>query len=232
MKGHRVGGGECAQMVTEALRASGGEFIRNDGNTLDYVWSNTLLTKVSVQSGHVVYSNPSVRLRPGDILQYTNTQFSDGKSATHHTSVVAAVDSQGRLTAVYEQNVGALLKGGSGHARYVVLDPLNLSTLTGGYIKIYRPDPHVSHAGRYEFTIVNNTNKVQSYTVKFGSNSWANQLDVANTQNSYSTSYYSTSGSGRFTITVGKTTLTLGDEAGYEIYTDSHGAAAIRRLNP
>jgi hypothetical protein len=230
MRGQRLGGGECAHLATEALRVTGGQFIRTNSNTQDYVWSDNLVTKVSIQNGKVVYSNPSARLRPGDIIQYTDTKFSDGKSATHHTSVVAAVDSKGRVTEVYEQNVGKLLKGNGTHLRYVVRQDLNLSKLTSGHVKIYRPESRSTHAGRFEFTVVNNASSSQTYKIKLGSSQWSTTVDKVNTANSYRSQYYTTSGTAKPTITVGTTTLTVQDGASYEIYS-SNGQISVRKAS-
>src|SRR4051794_31551859 len=40
--GQRVGGGECAHLAVEALRASGGAFGWLNGTTLDYAWGTKL----------------------------------------------------------------------------------------------------------------------------------------------------------------------------------------------
>src|SRR5262245_52498835 len=89
--GRRVGGGECAHAVTEALRAAGARFIRpaDSPNPGDYVWGS--LVKVITPGGD---SAPGVACKPGDIIQYRNARFSNGMYATHHTAIVAAVDSQ------------------------------------------------------------------------------------------------------------------------------------------
>src|SRR5262249_52763675 len=94
----KVGGGECAQLVSEALRVAGADFMTHDPhNNGDYVWG-TLITTMS-------HGSSSARCQPGDIIQFQNVSLTSGWTLTHHTAIVAAVDSLGRPTQVYEQNV-------------------------------------------------------------------------------------------------------------------------------
>ena len=225
--GDRLGGGECAHLATEALRVSGGKFIHSSP-TDDYIWSNQMVTKVT-GGKTAVYSNPSAKIQPGDIIQYTNAKFSDGKTAKHHTSVVASVNSAGRVTAVYEQNVGKLVKGSSNPKRYVVKQSLDLSKLTSGYVKIYRPETRSVQSGRYEFTIVNKTRSSASYQLKMGSTTKSYSATSDNTAGSFKTHWITSSS--RPSIIVNGKSISLTDGYAYEIYTSSSGKAAVRILN-
>jgi hypothetical protein len=225
-QGKRLGGGECAHLATEALRVSGAKFIHSSP-TDDYIWSSQMVTKVT-GGKPPVYSNPSAKIQPGDIIQYTNAKFSDGKTATHHTSVVASVDSKGRVTAVYEQNVGKLVKGSSSQVRYVVKQALDLSKLISGYVKIYRPDARPVESGRYEFTIVNNTKSTASYQIKMGTTTKSYSATSSNTAGSFKTHWVKSSS--RPSIIVNGKSLSLTNGYAYEIYTASTGKAAVRVL--
>ena len=75
--GQRVGGGECAHLAVEALRASGGRFGGMTAPPLDYAWG-TLLTRVTGYPNRAVYSVPAARFQPGDVIQFTNAHFRDG----------------------------------------------------------------------------------------------------------------------------------------------------------
>src|SRR5690606_2477589 len=107
-EGKRIGGGECAHLATEALRVSGANFTRKNSNSAtDYIWSDHLVSKVEGTDRGPVYSDPSARFLPGDVVQFVEARFRGGSVVPHHTAVVAEVDGKGRITQVYEQNVGA-----------------------------------------------------------------------------------------------------------------------------
>jgi hypothetical protein len=228
--GKRIGAGECADVPTEALRRAGGVFVINT-TVLDYVWSGNMVTSISGRTtGGPVYSKPTNPIKPGDIIQYTNTKFSNGVTATHHTSVVAAVNSSGKVTQVFEQNIGKVINGTTQFLRYVNKDAIDFAQLTAGYVKIYRPGVRVPTAGNFQFTVVNNADAAQAFTVKFATTSFSPvTLQKANVINSFTT--YSCSGTGAsFTITVGSSVLTVQDAAGYEIYKVSTGKYGVRKL--
>jgi archaellum component FlaG (FlaF/FlaG flagellin family) len=222
--GQRVGGGECAHLASEGLRATGEEFefsaqdyatINHGPSSSDYIWGN--LTRVfDATSGQLIDSNPGAALQPGDVLQYYQAKFSNGTvTASRHTSIVAQVDSQGLPTMVYEQNF-------NGH-RYVTLDSINLMQLTAGWVRAYRPVPFADRVAPVEFTVVNNTTTQQAIAL-FGSPS---TLDVANTAGSYL--IFSASGSGTLSLTNGAS-VQFQNDAGYEVYITSTGNAGIRPL--
>jgi hypothetical protein len=216
--GDRVGGGECAHIATAALRAAGADFTHTyyGSNTEDYDWGTQVarLTSGSQLAGK--------QFQVGDIIQYTNAKFSSGGTSklAHHTQVVAAVDSNGRITKVYEQNIG-------GDRTVRLSNILDLSKLNGGSVTIYRAEARTTAAGKYEFTVVNNTGSSQTVTGKIGSFSLPQTLTKANTANSYKTWSLSTSGSSKPTISVGGTSFTVSHGGAYELYM-SNGRVAIR----
>src|SRR5262249_4165635 len=155
----------------------------------------------------------------------------DGKTAAHHTSVVAAVDANGRVTAVYEQNVDVPSGGGTERARYVVRQALDLGKLTGGYVKVYRPDARTPPAGRYEFTVVNNTTSSVQVTEQVGTSVSSYALAGRNTAASYQARAWTTTGGGQPTITVGGKTFLVEDGAAYEIFTAANGAVSLAKFS-
>jgi hypothetical protein len=230
--GQRIGSGECADVAVEALRVGGGKFLNvavDSPNSGDYVWG-TLVAKVEFKNGKAVDSAPSKAARPGDVIQYRDATFSNGKRATHHTAVVAAVNDRGRPTAVFEQNIGKLTKNGNVADRTVHRNSINLGTLTGGWVRIYRPIVRYSEAGRFEFTIVNNTKSQQTVTRTIGKNTSTVALVKANTYGSFKNMYVTTTGTAKPTLTINGKSVTVQDAAGYEIYTTSTGSASIRKL--
>src|SRR5262249_21159083 len=173
----RVGGGEGAHLATEALRIAGAEFLRPEPpGTRDYVWTSNRVTRLT-HGGQVA----GKRFRVGDIIQYHNATFSAGGNLAHHTQVVAAVDSRGRITQAYEENVG----GNDGRTAQRRAAP-DLTKLTGGSVSIYRPVARMRRAGRVEYTIVNNTSASRTYKVLIWSDEIGKAtLSAVNTTNSY-----------------------------------------------
>jgi hypothetical protein len=232
--GKRVGGGECAHAAQEALRVSGAEFDRTDlGRDSpapgDYVWG-TLVKSITSTNGKVVDSAPSVKLLAGDVIQYRNARFVAGTAssfAAQHTSVVAAVSATGMPTFVYQQNVS--------NQRIVRRDAIDLTKLTGGYLRIYRPKARRVTAGKYKFTIVNNMPSAQ--TVKFRNNTTAFtgvSLTATNTGASYLTSWMTITGTGakpNLWIQATGSTVPVVSGAAYEVYSVG-GKATLRRLAP
>ena len=168
--GVQVGGGECAHLATEALRVAGADFAVNN-----YVWGSAVTTITKGRD-----SNPKAVCRPGDIIQFegVSLKWSEKIGSTHsgtyghHTAVVAAVDSQGRPTKVYEENVGVDGKGkGAGaHDRHERLDtyPINMNTVTAGTITVYRAVSRVDKPGQYQFTLNNSTNAQVTAQIRSG----------------------------------------------------------------
>ena len=232
--GVRVGGGECAHAATEALRVSGGEFMPTDlgadtPSTGDYVWG-TLVKIVSCTNGKWVDSSPTAKVLPGDIMQYGNTTIVIGNStwtATHHTSIVAAVNTAGMPTFIFEQNVNGV--------RTIQKDAMDLTKLKAGWIRIYRPKARLDKTGRYKCTIVNNMPTSQSVAIKFGTQTLGSLgLTQANTASSYLVEMVmSSSATAKFTLALSTgSSITIDNAGGYEVYAGTGGKAAIRKLTP
>jgi len=224
--GKRIGGGECAHVATEALRVSGGRFIRRpDVVPGDYVWGN--LVKVVSNNGVWRDSAPSVRVRPGDILQYYNVRLRGEGGWTfwtsQHTAIVATVDALGRPTSVFEQNVNG--------DRTLRVSPINLNQLLAGRISIYRAEPRVIVPGRLEFTLVNNLPRNAGVVMQAGGYHLGTAvLGPANTWNSYQTRWVNLPPGWGMTLTVGPTTVPIVNGAAYELFQLPNGMAAIRRI--
>jgi hypothetical protein len=230
----RVGGGECAHAASEALRASGGEFIASDlgadyPTAGDYIWGTTVKV-VSNSNGKWTDSNPTAKALPGDILQYHNTRIVVGtttSTATHHTSIVAAVNAAGLPTLIYEQNVNGV--------RTLQKHSIDLTKLTAGWVRISRPKARIDRTGQSKFSLVNNTTAAQSVTVKFGTTPLGSvSLGVANTASSYIMEWLSSSSTTtKFTLVLANgSSIAVDNAGGYEVYPGTGGKAAIRKLSP
>lgn len=227
--GSKVGGGECAHLAQEALRVAGANFVPQDPHhNGDYVWGKLLTT---ISHGR---DSSSVRCQPGDIIQFQNVKLSNGKSYDHHTAIVAKVDSFGRPTKVYEQNVGAKGKGkgSSTYDRHDRLDlmTINKNTIVSGTVHIYRATPRQDAANKMQYSVVNDTKKTQTVTIFFnGKPQVSMSLDSFNKEKSYRTGWVS--GKGTWTISVGgSASIALRNAAGYEVFTTASGRTAIRQI--
>jgi hypothetical protein len=159
--GAQVGGGECAHLASEALRVAGADFAGKN-----YVWGSAITTITKGRD-----SNPSAACRPGDIIQFQAVTFANGwnTGGGPHTAVVAAVDSRGRPTQVYEQNVGVNGKGPGFHDRHDRLDAQTaLNTITSGTITVYRAVPRADKPGQFQFSLNNSTGAPLTVQVQFG----------------------------------------------------------------
>ena len=166
--GKRIGGGECSHLATEALRVSGAEFFPQDlgadsPGAGDYVWGN-LVTTIAYANKRWSDSQPTSPCQVGDVIQYRSASFVYSKtlkiSFTQHTSVVAAVNAAGRPTHVYEQNVSG--------KRVVMKNSIDVTKLTAGWIRIYRPKSRVDAPNTWKFTLVNETTASRTYEVVIG----------------------------------------------------------------
>jgi hypothetical protein len=163
------------------------------------------------------------RFEVGDVIQFENASFRSGRLIRHHTQIVASVDANGRVTRVFEQNVG----GRRTVQRNVAVD---LAGLTGGMVTIYRPSPRVNRPGRFEFTVVNNTMSPQTYTRRSGAWSATASLDRANTVGSYKY-YWSTFSPGvAASLEINGSSVPIRNAAAYELYTTTRGQVAIRQV--
>ena len=162
--GTRLGGGECAHMATEALRANGGEFFPGDlgadyPSTGNCVWG-TLVTVISYSSNFWTDSAPSVAVLPGDVIQYCGSaKIGTTTYASNHTSVVKTVNTAvaSRPTSVFQQNFGGV--------RTVQTANIDVTKLIAGSLRIYRPIARINATNVWKFTVVNNATTAQTYTV-------------------------------------------------------------------
>lgn len=112
--GKQVGGGECAHLATEALKANNGQRMKHVGKT--YVWGRELA--------------PTEKVIPGDIVQMEDCIFSNGSKAPHHTQIIWKVLGPGKYE-VLEQNWAGRRTVGGGK--------LDVNSLKEGTVVIYRP---------------------------------------------------------------------------------------------
>jgi hypothetical protein len=225
--GARVGGGECAQMTTEALRVAGFEFVLGKDNPApgDYVWGK-LVKVIQATGSRPSDSSPSARVQPGDVLQFRNAVMSTG-FAYHHTAIVAAVNARGLPTKVYEQNVAA--NGALTEQRWVHVDPIDVTTLRQGWVRVYRPMARSDAPGQFKFTIVNNTPISKTVFITMGTASFPIYLMPAHTTLSYLTQVVTTWGGIVPMLTLGGATTPIANGGGYQI---TAGSGTVQRLNP
>lgn len=229
--GTRVGGGECAHMATEALRVSGGEFVASDlgadyPSGGDYVWG-TLVTVIS-RSTKWSDSNPTNKALPGDVIQYRNATFTYSKTSvvkvTQHTSVIAAVNTSGRPTSIYQQNYNKV--------RTVQTATIDVTKLTAGWIRIYRPIARTDATNQWKVTVVNNASTSQGYTVMVGSSTVSSvSLTAANTATSFRVHKLTTTGTVPCLVLANGQSIYLTNPKGNELYNGT-SAVLLGQLSP
>jgi hypothetical protein len=109
----------------------------------------------------------------------------------------------------------------------------NLSKLNGGWVRVYRPAARADQPGQYKFSIVNNVSSGQQVQIRSGTQVVGGPLSLsaANTTDSY---WWDTAPSkGPVTLTLSNgASVPLENAAGYEVYQQSGGAVATRKLRP
>ena len=234
--GVRVGGGECAHLATEALRVSGGEFYPADLGadspaTGDYVWGTlvTTITVTSTTSGKTVTytvndSAPTVAVLPGDVIQYCGSaKIGTATYSSHHTSVVKTVNTAtaSRPTAVFQQNFGGV--------RTVQSATIDMTKLTAGSLRIYRPKARLDATNVWKFTVVNNESTAQTYTVMVGTTTVSTVSDTAvNTAGSFHVHKVGTTGTVP-AIVDGAATIYVQNALGDQV---SGTPVALQQLSP
>ena len=225
----RLGGGDCAHMATEALRACGGEFVAADLGadspaTGDYVWG-TLLTTISWTNSARVDSTPTAAILPGDIIQFgINTKIGTATYSVRHTAVVQTVNTAtaSRPTAVFQQNFGGV--------RTVKTATIDVTKLTAGWIRIYRPKARVDATNVWKFTVVNNATTSQSYTVMVGTTTVSTvSLTAANTAGSYRVHKVTTTGTVPCVVN-NTNSIYVQNAKGDEIYKPTTSTFGLRQL--
>ncbi|MFO1063757.1 MAG: hypothetical protein U0892_07820 [Pirellulales bacterium] len=152
-----VGGGECAHLATEMLRATGNDFTRTEKKgTTNYVWSTNKIAEFGTglhgkTNGYIV----------GDIIQFQDAVFGDGQPI-HHTQVVGKVDHSGRILKVYEQNLSP------GHSPVQKNPVKDFTKLKRGWVTIYRPVKDSPAAGYFEASILNRSQTSRTAKFKYG----------------------------------------------------------------
>ncbi len=215
--GEQVGSGQCTDLACEALRVAGADFAVHDPGNGDYTWG-TLITTITPGDD----SNPTVPCVPGDIIQYQNVTLADGSTALHHTSIVAAVDANGRPTSVYEQNVGGNLT--DMHDSSVI----NAQTVVQGTIQIYQPVPRVDSPGEVQFTVTNDTSNAQTVNLyENGTADGSDSLTAYQTVGSYNYMEVSSNPPATWTIGVGGQQIPLNNAAGYVVDATSNGSSIL-----
>ena len=182
-------------------------------------WS-FLASAVRARPAGGLYRVPSAQFQPGDVIQFKSTVFRDGIRFPQHTAIVASVDGNGHVTSIYQQNFNCV--------RAVTRQSLDLSQLVGGSVKLYRPQARVSVAGRFQFTIVNNTAAPVRVVERAGPWSSSYSLSKANTMWSYQIRGWTTYGGITPTINVGGKSISVENGSAYEIVNNGTGLA-IRR---
>ena len=227
--GLRLGGGECAHMATEALRVNGGEFIPTDLGADspaagDNVWG-TLLTTVTFNKV-VTYSVPTAAILPGDIIQYGSGTKIGTATYARHTSVVQTVNTAtaSRPTAVFQQNFGAV--------RTVKSATIDLTKLTAGWLRIYRPKARVDVVNKWKYTVVNNATTSQTYTIMVGTSTVSTvSLTAANTVGSFKIATVTTTGTvPALVLSSNGTSIYLANAKGDEIYNPTTSTFGLRQL--
>ena len=225
--GTRVGGGECAHMAIEALRVAGGEFYRSDLGadspaSGDYVWGS-LITVISYSNSKWSDSNPTIACLPGDVIQFgAGTKIATATYLTRHTAVVQAVNTKQRPSAVFQQNFNAV--------RSVTTASIDVTKLTAGWIRIYRPIPRIDAANTWKFTVVNNASTQQTYSLMAGTTTIGSvTVTAANTSGSFYVHKVTTSGTVPNVVNNGNSIL-VNNAKGDEIYNPSSGTFGIRQL--
>lgn len=132
----KVGDGECATLLADAVAAAHAQRFPPFGPNADYVWGTLVAT---VLPGNLKQVSA---IAPGDMLQLHAVSFAGKKtfpngaweswsiSAPHHSSVVNRVADHGALLEVLEQNVNGRRTVGKGY--------YNFPDLKSGWIKVYR----------------------------------------------------------------------------------------------
>ncbi len=160
--GMRIAGGESWQVATEALRVGGGEFVPGDlgadsPNSGDRVWGDLVTVIAAHGNEGWSNSNSSADVLPGDVIQYGGARFGETWWPSKFTAVVAEVNQAGRPSSVYQQN-----KSGDEQVSLASIDVTNLSD---GWLRIYRPKPREDAVNVWKFTTVNKSAIAQEYGV-------------------------------------------------------------------
>lgn len=186
----RVGGGSAWHMAVEALRVSGAEFIAEElgtdsPNEGDRVWG-TLVTRIGRSDG-LTDSSPQSAASPGDVIQFRSAEFDGMVLPEIYTAVVAEVNEAGRPSSMFCQNYNRV--------RTVQKMDLDVTALTSGWMRIYRPKPRTDRPDEWKFTVMNHRSAAQIYDVLVGVDvDSSNTVDKDNTYGSFRVHWLRTDG--------------------------------------
>lgn len=223
--GERVGGGNSWHMATEALRVAGGEFITEefgtDNHTDNRVWG-TLVTTISSSDGWSD-SEPSNPCLPGDVIQFSSAAFGSISLPWHFTAVVDTVNDEGRPNSIFIQNLG-----GNRTVQQLTFD---VSTLSEGWMRIYRPVPRTDRLNEWKFIVVNNDASTETYQILIGVESDGQYSPTAaGSSGSYHVHWIVTDGTVPNLLSSTGRSYFLETGKGFEIFSSS-GAVGIRQLS-
>jgi hypothetical protein len=137
--GKKVGDGECATLAVRVLEEAKARRFHTSRDG-EYVWGELIrtVTPEKKQPGDVL---------PGDILQFRDAVLvrKVGRTTSeytypHHTAIVEAVKSDGKILELLHQNAGDF-DASAEMRRKVQRASLSLTDLKKGFIKVYRPQP-------------------------------------------------------------------------------------------
>jgi hypothetical protein len=151
-KGKRVGNGSCTIFAAAALQAAGAKLRGPDDpssaqpvRASDFNWGE--LVFVLERVGTEFKTKGEIKdLRPGDIIQFTNTTLTGSlddystytMTARHHTAIVADVQENGTVLKIYHQ--------GANGRKKVSATNLRLVDLQKGRFTIFHPVPKTDAA--------------------------------------------------------------------------------------
>lgn len=133
--GSKVGNGQCAVLLSEAIKSIKAKRFPPSGVDADYVWGTFVCQIEANKLGDVS------KIRPGDLLQFRDASFKGTRksgnstrwwsySAGHHSAVVTQVGNSGNLISVAESNINGVLQTQRGY--------YDFKDLKSGWIRVYR----------------------------------------------------------------------------------------------
>jgi hypothetical protein len=132
--GTQVGDGQCTSLAMQALQSAGA---RSDfgvwGSQANYVWGTAVLVELGHGRGGSASLGSYAAVEPGDVVQFSNADFSGSGSAQmfpHHTAIIEAYLGNGRFS-ILQQNVNGTMT--------VQQAVLNFSQLRTGTVWVYQP---------------------------------------------------------------------------------------------
>ncbi len=155
--GQTVGDGQCSSLALGGLMAGGGQFrFRESPSSGDYVWGSLVCRLEAAngkqdleigEAGKKPEGQKGADVKPGDIIQFRDVEFHGRTSRVifemtypHHTAVIESISPDGSTCKVFEQNVNG--------KPTVAITNLPLSSLTRGWLRVYRPVARSSGTNR------------------------------------------------------------------------------------